>query len=158
MIAPNPLKYCVIVFFAKYYPSERTFSFMFFFLFQRFGAGVKIVHFIGSKKPWQYNINLETGKVIHDDGIISVTSSERFVQQWWDFYNEIAAHRITVSFAQFILQLNRVFLCKQCCHTNVQAKCNRFEQVDCVINIELNDNLAKLLQHCTAILQYCFHA
>lgn len=57
---------------------------------------MKIVHFIGRKKPWQYTVNLETGKVIHDHGIISVTSSERFIQQWWDVYNEIAAHRITV--------------------------------------------------------------
>ena len=58
---------------------------------------MKIVHFIGRKKPWQYSINLETGKVVHDYGIISVTSSEQFIQQWWDVYNEIAAHKVTVS-------------------------------------------------------------
>ncbi|CAB4018521.1 Glycogenin-2 [Paramuricea clavata] len=84
--------------------------------FKRFGNDVKIVHFIGRKKPWQYTVNLETGKVIHDHGIISVTSSERFIQQWWDVYNEIAAHRITVvdqvprvrpqgSFDQTLLQI-----------------------------------------------------
>ena len=69
---------------------------MFYFI-KRFGSNVKIVHFIGRKKPWQYTINLETGQVIHGHGIISVTSSERFVQQWWDVYNQIAAQRITVS-------------------------------------------------------------
>ncbi|XP_046853025.1 glycogenin-1-like isoform X3 [Xenia sp. Carnegie-2017] len=63
--------------------------------FRRFGSNVKIVHFIGRKKPWQYSINLETGKVVHDYGIISVTSSEQFIQQWWDVYNEIAAHKVT---------------------------------------------------------------
>ena len=57
---------------------------------------MKIVHFIGHKKPWQYAINLETGRVIYDHGIISVTSSEHFIQKWWDLYNEIAEHRITV--------------------------------------------------------------
>ncbi|XP_028407618.1 glycogenin-1-like [Dendronephthya gigantea] len=63
--------------------------------FKRFGDDVKIIHFIGRKKPWQYTINLETGRVIYDHGIISVTSSEHFIQKWWDLYNEIAEHRIT---------------------------------------------------------------
>ena len=88
-------------------------------VFQRFGANVKIVHFIGAKKPWQYTINLETGKVIHDHGIISVTSSERFVQQWWDIYNEIAAHRITVSHVTFISIIsNADCVHSHCCNPN----------------------------------------
>ncbi len=63
---------------------------------KRFGSDVKIVHFIGRKKPWQYTVNLETGQVTHDHDIMSITSAERFIQQWWDIYNEIAAQRITV--------------------------------------------------------------
>lgn len=61
--------------------------------FKRFGSDVKIVHFLGPKKPWQYSINLETGQVILEHGILSHTAPGQFLQQWWDVYNKIA-HRV----------------------------------------------------------------
>ena len=56
---------------------------------------MKIVHFLGAKKPWQYSVNLETGQVILEHGVRADKGPGQFLQDWWNVYHEVA-HRVTV--------------------------------------------------------------
>jgi len=50
----------------------------------RFGKNAKIVHFIGSVKPWQACFNTETGHV-ETSGDVSTHRAE-LLQKWWSIF------------------------------------------------------------------------
>lgn len=52
--------------------------------FVRFGKNAKIVHFIGSVKPWQAVFNTETGHV-ETSGDVSSHRAE-LLQKWWSIF------------------------------------------------------------------------
>lgn len=55
--------------------------------FNRFGKDIKIVHFLGSVKPWHHYFDKESGKVHHSS--TSVTSSDKiFIQMWWEIFHD----------------------------------------------------------------------
>jgi len=56
--------------------------------FNRYGKDVKIVHFLGSVKPWHHYFNKESGKVVRisQQGNSSM-SDQIFLRMWWDLYN-----------------------------------------------------------------------
>lgn len=53
-------------------------------LLLRFGADVKIVHFLGSMKPWHYTIDVDTGVVV--PGSLRAHHELEHVQRWWDTF------------------------------------------------------------------------
>lgn len=58
--------------------------------FQRYGADVKIVHFLGSVKPWHQSVDPSTGKVrmsVRSAGYSK--ADEDFNQMWWDLYKAV---------------------------------------------------------------------
>jgi len=55
--------------------------------FNRYGKDVKIVHFLGSIKPWHHHFNKETGQVVRMSTSNSSMSDQIFLQMWWDLYN-----------------------------------------------------------------------
>jgi len=55
--------------------------------FNRYGKDVKIVHFLGSIKPWHHHFNKETGQVVRMSTANSSMSDQIFLQMWWDLYN-----------------------------------------------------------------------
>jgi len=55
--------------------------------FNRYGKDVKIVHFLGSIKPWHHYFNKETGQVIRMSSAHTSMSDQIFTQMWWDLYN-----------------------------------------------------------------------
>nr|XP_056717899.1 glycogenin-2 [Euleptes europaea] len=55
--------------------------------FRYFGRDAKVVHFLGSAKPWSYKYNPQT-KTIIEDGSASVSESQRsFLELWWETYS-----------------------------------------------------------------------
>lgn len=63
----------------------------------RYGANVKIVHFLGSVKPWHQSFDESTGKVNVNVRSASYSKAdEDFNQMWWDLY--------IVSFPRYLCQ------------------------------------------------------
>jgi len=54
--------------------------------YKRFGSDVKIVHFLGSIKPWKHFYNTETRQVKLLKSANYSGADEKFVQLWWDCY------------------------------------------------------------------------
>lgn len=54
--------------------------------FKRFGLGAKIVHFLGSVKPWHHHYNPESEKVVLTHISNPSQSDLVFVQMWWDLF------------------------------------------------------------------------
>ena len=55
------------------------------FLSNRFGSNTKVVHFLGSTKPWNYTYDSRTKSVegnISDPKIVH----PEFLNMWWDTY------------------------------------------------------------------------
>lgn len=55
-----------------------------FYFLNRFGKDVKIVHFLGSKKPWMYSYNRSSGTVESTDG----NHSYEHLKMWWNIYTQ----------------------------------------------------------------------
>uniref|UniRef100_A0A1B6M9I6 glycogenin glucosyltransferase n=1 Tax=Graphocephala atropunctata TaxID=36148 RepID=A0A1B6M9I6_9HEMI len=51
--------------------------------FKQYGQGLKIIHFIGTAKPWLHPFNTETGLASVSGGSQNIT---QFVQLWWDLF------------------------------------------------------------------------
>lgn len=69
------------------YNTVSTASYTYTPAFKRYGKDIKIVHFLGSSKPWHLYFDKESGKVIHLGGGISPTD-EIFSQMWWEIFND----------------------------------------------------------------------
>lgn len=54
------------------------------FVHSRFGSKAKVVHFLGSTKPWSYTFNPREQR-IHGD-IQSASSHPSFLMEWWTMY------------------------------------------------------------------------
>ncbi|XP_064264352.1 glycogenin-2 isoform X6 [Passer domesticus] len=55
--------------------------------FNHFGRDAKVVHFLGTTKPWNYKYNLQTKRVMQD-GINSGSSHQlSFLALWWNIYS-----------------------------------------------------------------------
>ncbi|XP_014662913.1 PREDICTED: glycogenin-1-like isoform X2 [Priapulus caudatus] len=50
--------------------------------YKQFGKGVKVVHFLGSRKPWHYRFNAQSKNVEHSDGAYA----GELLQQWWNVF------------------------------------------------------------------------
>ncbi|XP_070537778.1 glycogenin-1-like isoform X2 [Ptychodera flava] len=53
--------------------------------FVKFGSDVKVVHFIGAVKPWEFTYDTNTGTVLTCEGISS-QHELTFIQAWWDVF------------------------------------------------------------------------
>jgi len=65
--------------------------------FNRYGKDVKIVHFLGSVKPWHHYYNKETGKVVRMSHSQTSMSDQIFLQMWWDLYSVTAENKSIAS-------------------------------------------------------------
>ncbi|XP_071798720.1 glycogenin-1-like [Asterias amurensis] len=55
---------------------------------EKFGSDIKIVHFIGTSKPWRYSYYPETGTLTAPDG--GNYHAERYIKAWWEtFYKRV---------------------------------------------------------------------
>ncbi|XP_006902486.1 PREDICTED: glycogenin-2-like, partial [Elephantulus edwardii] len=55
--------------------------------FRRFGAGAKVVHFLGPTKPWSYGYNPQTGCVVGDGVDAGDPHQQAFLNLWWNIYH-----------------------------------------------------------------------
>jgi len=53
--------------------------------FNKYGKNIKIVHFLGSVKPWHHYLDKNTGRVVLS-GSGTGSTDEIFTQMWWDLY------------------------------------------------------------------------
>ncbi|XP_055535960.1 uncharacterized protein LOC129724809 isoform X2 [Wyeomyia smithii] len=60
--------------------------------FKQFGQNTKILHFIGTAKPWLQNFNSETRKVYVPGGYQHLAN---FLQFWWDIFCEDVHSRLS---------------------------------------------------------------
>ncbi|XP_025891137.1 glycogenin-2 [Nothoprocta perdicaria] len=55
--------------------------------FNHFGRDAKVVHFLGSIKPWNYKYNLQTRKVMQDGTTSGSLHQLSFLALWWNIYS-----------------------------------------------------------------------
>ncbi|NWX89923.1 GLYG2 protein, partial [Nothoprocta pentlandii] len=55
--------------------------------FKHFGRDAKVVHFLGSIKPWNYKYNLQTRKVMQDGTTSGSLHQLSFLALWWNIYS-----------------------------------------------------------------------
>lgn len=61
----------------------------------RFGRNIKIIHFIGSTKPWQHHYNAAVDAVVLSPGTYSSEhASQDFIRQWWQLHHQIEQVRL----------------------------------------------------------------
>lgn len=55
--------------------------------FNRYGKDIKIIHFLGSVKPWHNYFDQSSGKVQYSSS--QVTGSDKiFIQMWWEIFHD----------------------------------------------------------------------
>ncbi|XP_021565688.1 glycogenin-2, partial [Carlito syrichta] len=54
--------------------------------FKQFGSSAKVVHFLGSTKPWNYKYSPQTGSVWEQDPGSSTQHQVGFLNLWWKIY------------------------------------------------------------------------
>lgn len=54
--------------------------------YKQFGKDAKIVHFLGSVKPWHHSLDQDSSTVVLSDSMQSSGSDSHFIQLWWDVY------------------------------------------------------------------------
>ena len=90
-IIPEPSR-CILLWVTS--PAVVT-GFLFFFnfinfclcLLLRFGSSAKVVHFLGSSKPWDYKYNPQTGSVLQEGSGRADQHQTSFLNQWWGIYH-----------------------------------------------------------------------
>uniref|UniRef100_A0A8C0AGA5 glycogenin glucosyltransferase n=1 Tax=Bos mutus grunniens TaxID=30521 RepID=A0A8C0AGA5_BOSMU len=55
--------------------------------FKQFGSSAKVVHFLGSSKPWNYKYNPQTGSVLEEGSGRANQHQTSFLNQWWGIYH-----------------------------------------------------------------------
>lgn len=61
--------------------------------YRHFGNDVRIVHFIGSTKPWLYSYNVKTGYLQPPEGTTS-QHNEELIKRWWSIFTSQIKPRI----------------------------------------------------------------
>uniref|UniRef100_A0A2I3MM73 glycogenin glucosyltransferase n=1 Tax=Papio anubis TaxID=9555 RepID=A0A2I3MM73_PAPAN len=54
--------------------------------FKQFGSSAKVVHFLGSTKPWNYKYNPQSGSVLEQGSASSSQHQAVFLHLWWTIY------------------------------------------------------------------------
>ncbi|KAL0588197.1 Glycogenin-2 [Plecturocebus cupreus] len=54
--------------------------------FKQFGSSAKVVHFLGSAKPWNYKYNPQSGSVLKQGSAPSSQHQAAFLNLWWTIY------------------------------------------------------------------------
>ncbi|XP_014982375.2 glycogenin-2 isoform X7 [Macaca mulatta] len=54
--------------------------------FKQFGSSAKVVHFLGSTKPWNYKYNPQSGSVLERGSASSSQHQAVFLHLWWTIY------------------------------------------------------------------------
>ncbi|XP_030662336.1 glycogenin-2 isoform X2 [Nomascus leucogenys] len=54
--------------------------------FKQFGSSAKVVHFLGSMKPWNYQYNPQSGSVLEQGSAPSSQHQAAFLHLWWTIY------------------------------------------------------------------------
>ncbi|XP_024208747.1 glycogenin-2 isoform X3 [Pan troglodytes] len=54
--------------------------------FKQFGSSAKVVHFLGSMKPWNYKYNPQSGSVLEQGSASSSQHQAAFLHLWWTVY------------------------------------------------------------------------
>ncbi|XP_032186867.1 glycogenin-2 isoform X3 [Mustela erminea] len=54
--------------------------------FKRFGSSVKVVHFLGPTKPWNYKYNPQTESVLEEGSGLANQHQTSFLNLWWKIY------------------------------------------------------------------------
>ncbi|XP_054363010.1 glycogenin-2 isoform X6 [Mirounga angustirostris] len=54
--------------------------------FKRFGSSVKVVHFLGPTKPWNYKYNSQMGSVLEEGSGLANQHQTSFLNLWWKIY------------------------------------------------------------------------
>uniref|UniRef100_A0A8I5U9U4 glycogenin glucosyltransferase n=1 Tax=Pongo abelii TaxID=9601 RepID=A0A8I5U9U4_PONAB len=54
--------------------------------FKQFGSSAKVVHFLGSMKPWNYKYNPQSGSVLEQGSASSSQHQAAFLHLWWTIY------------------------------------------------------------------------
>ena len=56
----------------------------------RFGHNIKIIHFIGSIKPWQHRYLKEVDAVILQPGTYAAqNAAQDYIRRWWQVYTSL---------------------------------------------------------------------
>uniref|UniRef100_A0A5F5PJ89 glycogenin glucosyltransferase n=1 Tax=Equus caballus TaxID=9796 RepID=A0A5F5PJ89_HORSE len=55
--------------------------------FKQFGSSAKVVHFLGSRKPWNYKYNPQTGSVLEEGSELVTQHQASFLKVWWGIYH-----------------------------------------------------------------------
>ncbi|KAK2496797.1 hypothetical protein MC885_014614 [Smutsia gigantea] len=55
--------------------------------FKQFGSSAKVVHFLGSMKPWNYKYNPQTGSVLEEGCGLVHEHQVTFLGLWWEIYH-----------------------------------------------------------------------
>ncbi|XP_024844217.2 glycogenin-2 isoform X2 [Bos taurus] len=55
--------------------------------FKQFGSSAKVVHFLGSSKPWNCKYNPQTGSVLEEGSGRADQHQTSFLNQWWGIYH-----------------------------------------------------------------------
>lgn len=55
--------------------------------FKQFGSSAKVVHFLGSMKPWKYKYNPQTGSVLEEGCGLVHKHQLTFLNLWWEIYH-----------------------------------------------------------------------
>uniref|UniRef100_A0A1Q3FV86 glycogenin glucosyltransferase n=1 Tax=Culex tarsalis TaxID=7177 RepID=A0A1Q3FV86_CULTA len=74
------------------YNTSSVASYSYLPAFKQFGQSTKILHFIGTAKPWLQNFNSETRKVYIPGGYQHLAN---FLQFWWDIFCEDVHSRLS---------------------------------------------------------------
>lgn len=74
------------------YNTSSVASYSYLPAFKQYGQNTKILHFIGTAKPWLQNFNSETRKVYIPGGYQHLAN---FLQYWWDIFCEDVHSRLS---------------------------------------------------------------
>ncbi|XP_021695686.1 flocculation protein FLO11 isoform X12 [Aedes aegypti] len=88
------------------YNTSSVASYSYLPAFKQFGQNTKILHFIGTAKPWLQNFNSESRKVYIPGGYQHLAN---FLQYWWDIFCEDVHSRLSadMSTEQWVENVHR---------------------------------------------------
>ncbi|XP_039446012.1 proteoglycan 4 isoform X5 [Culex pipiens pallens] len=89
------------------YNTSSVASYSYLPAFKQFGQNTKILHFIGTAKPWLQNFNSETRKVYIPGGYQHLAN---FLQFWWDIFCEDVHSRLSADMSGLAGALSQLHL------------------------------------------------